>query len=44
MELHLHEKMMQILKKRIIKIFRQKLIGDWNSVINQIEFELKKLK
>jgi tetratricopeptide (TPR) repeat protein len=27
-----------------IKIFRQKLIGDWNSVINQIEFELKKLK
>ena len=26
-----------------IKIFRQKLIGDWNSVINQIEFELKKL-
>ena len=27
-----------------IKIFRQKLIGDWNSVINQIEFELNKLK
>ena len=27
-----------------IKIFRQKLIGDWNSVINQIEFEVKKLK
>ena len=27
-----------------IKIFRQKHIGDWNSVINQIEFEVKKLK
>jgi len=26
-----------------IKIFRQKLMGDWNSVINQIESELKKL-
>lgn len=27
-----------------IKIFRQKLIGDWNSVINEIEFQVKKLK
>lgn len=27
-----------------IKIFRQKIIGDWSSVINEIEFELNKLK
>ncbi len=27
-----------------IKIFRQKFMGDWNSVINQIEFEFSELK
>ena len=27
-----------------IKIFRQKFMGDWNSLVNQIEFELNMLK